>query len=101
MPTGSSSKDLANEARFVFKGTVQKLRAATMREISADASTAVVRVDEVIHAPEVLSHYAGENITLLMPGKKKLKKGQQSVFYTNGVLFGDSVAVQVMDYHPI
>src|SRR2546421_11658028 len=99
MPTDSNVEVLAQEARFVFKGTVQKLKAATMREVSADQGPAVVRVDEVIHAPEILSHYAGQNITVLMKGKKKLKKGQQSVFYTNGVIFGDSVLGVGLVFH--
>ena len=101
MPTDSNVEALAQQARFVFRGTVQKLNAATMREVSADKRAAIVRVDEVIHAPEVLSHYAGQNITVLMSGKKKLKKGQQSVFFTNGVMFGDSVAVEALDYHDL
>src|SRR2546423_12832702 len=94
MPTDTNAEVRAKKARFVFKGTVKKKKAATMREVSADQGPAIVRVDEVIHAPEILSHYAGQNITVLMTGKKKLKKGQQSVFYTNGVMFGDSVAVE-------
>ncbi|HYX28330.1 MAG TPA: hypothetical protein VE863_07170 [Pyrinomonadaceae bacterium] len=98
MPTKINAE--AEQARFVFKGTVQKLKGATLREITADQRTAVVRVDEVIHAPEVLSQYAGQDITVIT-GKKKLRKGQQSVFYTNGVLFGDSVAVEAVDYHDI
>lgn len=101
MPTGSSPDALAQEARFVFKGTVQKLKAATMREVQVTERTAVVRVDEVIQAPEALSHYAGQNITVQLAGKKKFKKGQQAVFYTNGLLFGESVAVQAIDHHDI
>jgi hypothetical protein len=98
MPSGSSSDA---EARFVFKGTVQKLKAATMRDVPANDRTLIVRVDEVIHAPESLSHYAGQNITVLAAGKKKLKKGQQAVFYTNGLVFGESVAVQAVDFHDL
>jgi hypothetical protein len=101
MPTGSSPDALAQEARFVFKGTVQKLRATTMREVHADERTVVVRVDEVIYAPEALSHYAGQNITVQLAGKKKLKKGQQVVFYANGLLFGDSVAVHAIEHHDL
>jgi hypothetical protein len=99
MPTKKYTE--ADEARFVFKGTVQKLKATTMREVSATARTAVVRVDEVIHAPEVLSQYAGQNITVVVGGKKKLRKGQQSVFYSNGVLFGDSVTVEAVDHRDV
>lgn len=101
MPTSSSPDDLAQEARFIFKGTVQKLKSATMREVQVDERTAVVRVDEVIQAPEALSHYAGQNITVQLAGKKKFKKGQQAVFYTNLLLFGDSVAVEAVDQHDL
>src|SRR5215510_13911697 len=101
MPRRSGPDALAQEARFVFKGTVKKLRAATMREVPIDARTVVVRVDDVIQAPEAMSHYAGQDITVLLPAKKKVKKGQQSVFYTNGLLFGDSVAVQAVDHHEV
>lgn len=97
MPSSSSPE----EARFVFKGTVQKLKAATMSDVPVDERTAVVRVDEVIHASEALSHYAGQNITVLLAGKKKFKKGQQAVFYANGLVFGESVAVQAVDQHDV
>jgi hypothetical protein len=99
MPSTSSPDP--QEARFVFKGTVQRLKAATMREITANDRTVVVRVDEVIHAPESLSHYAGQNITVLLAGKKKFKKGQQAVFYTNGMVYGDSIAVQSVDQQAV
>ena len=101
MATGSSSDDLAQDARFIFKGTVQKLKAATMREVQVDDRTAIVRVDEVIHASEALSSYAGQDITVQLASKKKFKTGQQAVFYTNGVLFGASVAVQAVDHHDV
>ena len=101
MPSSSSPDALAQEARFVFKGTVQKLKAATMSGIPVNDRTVVVRVDEVIHAPEALSHYAGQNITVLLAGKKKFKKGQQAVFYANGLVFGESVAVQAVDHHDV
>jgi hypothetical protein len=101
MAQKSGPDALTHEARFVFRGTVQKVKAATMREIRADDRTVVVRVDEVIRAPEALSHYAGQDITVLLPARRKFRKGQQAVFYTNGLLFGDSVAVQALDYHEV
>ncbi len=101
MARKSGPAALTQEARFVFRGTVQKVKAATMREVRADDRTLVVRVDEVIQAPEALSHYAGQDITVLLTARKKFKKGQQAVFYTNGLLFGDSVAVQALDHHEV
>src|SRR5262249_58656144 len=63
--------------------------------------TAVVRVDEVIQAPDVLSKYAGRDITVQLAGRKKVQPGEQAIFYTNGWLFGDSIAVQAVDHHPV
>ena len=101
MPTGSKAEALAQDARFVFIGTVQKLRAATMDDVPIDDRTAIVRVDEVIHAPEVLTYYAGHEITVQVGGRKSVKQGQQAKFYTNGWLFGDSVAVESIDHEDV
>jgi hypothetical protein len=101
MPASSKAETLAQQARFIFKGTVQKLKAANMPGVPVNDRTAVVRVDEIIQAPEALSHYAGQEITVQLGGRKKLKKGQQAVFYTNGWLFGDGVAVQSIDHEDV
>lgn len=98
MAKDSSADALAQQARFVFQGTVLKLKGTTMKELKATDRTVVVRVDEVIHAPEALSNYAGQEITVQLGGRKKVKKGQQLVFFTNGLLFGDSVAVESVDH---
>jgi len=101
MPRGSGHEELARQARFVFKGTVQKLKAATMRDVKVDARTATVRVDEIIHAPEALSNFTGKNITVQLGGRKKVKKGQRAVFYTNALLFGESVMVESIDHEEV
>src|SRR5215831_1539814 len=101
MPASSRIEDLAQQARFVFKGTVRQLKAATMPEVPVTDRTIVVRVDEVIHAPEILSHYTGQDITVQLGTRKKVEVGQEAVFFTNGWLFGKSVAVQSIDHHPV
>src|SRR5689334_13238414 len=101
MPASSKAEALAQQARFIFKGTVQKLKATSMPGVPVNDRTAIVRVDEIIQAPEALSHYAGQEITVQLGGRKKVKKGQQSIFYANGWLFGDGVAVQSIDHHEV
>jgi len=93
MPASSKADALAQQGRFVFKGTVQKLRASTLPDIKDKSGTVIVRVDEIIHAPEELSYFSGHDITVQLSGKKKVKVGEQNVFHTNGWLFGDSIAV--------
>jgi hypothetical protein len=101
MPTRSKSESSAEDARFVFIGTLRKLRAATMSDIPIDPATAIVRVDEVIHAPEALAHYAGQDITVRLDTRKRLKAAEQATFYTNAWLFGESVAVQALDIQDV
>ncbi len=91
MPTNSSDKQ---RATFVFKGTIQNLQNATMKQVPVDERTAVVTVDQVIEAPRNLAGLAGHKITVQLGGRQKPRPGQQFIFHTNGWIFGDSVAVQ-------
>jgi hypothetical protein len=96
--TASSSKaeKLAREARFVFTGTVKKLKAATLPEIKkADKErTVIVRVDEILQAPPIFSNRTGQEITMQLKKGEKVTVGQQAEFYTNSWLIGnEGVAV--------
>ena len=100
MPVTASPENLAQQVRFVFRGTVKKLKAATLKEIENTDETAVVHVDETIHAPQALSHYTGQDITVQLPDPKSVKVGQKAVFFTNAWLFGNtSIAVRSVAQH--
>lgn len=100
MPARSSPEELAQQARFIFRGTVEQLQAATMTNVPVTGRTVVVRVDEVIQAPSALAHVAGQRITVQLGSRERVTVGQQAVFYTNGWLFGESVAVQSIGHRP-
>lgn len=97
MPKKLDTEALRQQASFVFKGTVLKLKATTSAEIPKSDRTAVVRVDEIVRTPESLAHYTGQDITVQVAGRKKVTKGQQLVFYTNGLLYSDTLAVESVD----
>jgi hypothetical protein len=84
-PTDQSPSD---GAEFVFTGTVGKVTAAS----KPAAASATVKVNQVIRAPEVLRHAAGQEVTVY--SKSKLTAGQQRTFYTRGLVFGDTISVQ-------
>ena len=88
MPTTPSPDDLAAKARFVFRGTVQKLNASTLPEVHDTSKTAVVRVDATVQAPKTLSHYTGKDITVRVDDPGELKVGQEAVFFADAWLFG-------------
>jgi hypothetical protein len=87
-------EDLVRQSRFIFKGTVEKLGAATMSAAQANDRTAVVKVNEIIHAPRILGDLTGKEITVQLAEPGTVKERQQAVFFTNPWLYGESVAVQ-------
>jgi hypothetical protein len=94
MPENPINEELAQQASFIFKGTVKKAGAATMRVLPVTNRTAIVQVDEVLEAPDVLADYAGQKITVELGGRKQFKVNEQYLFYGNGWVFGDGLAVQ-------
>jgi hypothetical protein len=101
MPAPSAPAPLADQAKFVFQGTVKAAKAATLKQVPVSDRTLVVRVDRVIHSPDALSDYAGQDVTVqLASGEGKLQPGQTVIFYTNGWIFGESLAVQSLGHEP-
>jgi hypothetical protein len=101
MPIRSRKSQQASSASFVFKGTLKKLRSATMPTVPVDEQTAIVRVDEILTAPDALDGYAGQDITVRLSQAGPHQIGQQLIFYTNSWLYGDSVAVQSLKEVPV
>jgi hypothetical protein len=62
----------------------------------ADEDSTVVRVDQVIQSPDLMRHLTGQEVTVLGAGGK-VKNGQQATFYTDGVMFGDSIVVNAVN----
>jgi hypothetical protein len=101
MAADAIAEDLAGQSRFSFRGTVQKLGAVTMPQISVTDRTVVVRVEEVIHAPEALGNWTGKEITVLLGEGEQVHEGEQVIFFTNGRLYGSSIAVQSIGHRPV
>lgn len=95
------NEELAQKTKFVFRGTVRQAKASNVAEVENTDQTAIVRVDEVIKAPDILSNFAGQEITVKLADKEKVKKGESSVFYTNGWLFGETIAVESLGHTDI
>jgi hypothetical protein len=101
MPSSSSAKAQVSQARFIFKGTVDKLHAASMSSVPVSDRTIVVRVDEVIQSPPMLSGYVGKQVTVQVREGSKLQVGEQIVFHTIGWLYGKGIALQAVDHAPV
>lgn len=101
MPANPSEEELLKQARFVFKGTVQKLKAANVSGVDKKRGTAIVRVDEVVQAPEGLGDYTGQDVTVILGEGEKVKAGQRAVFYTNATIFEENIGVESVGHRDI
>jgi hypothetical protein len=82
---------MTSDAAFVFQGTVVAVGAATLPAVPVDDLTAVVRVDQVLRAPEHMEQLVGREITVRL--RKPADPGAVAVFSADGWLYGDSLAV--------
>lgn len=82
---------MTSDAAFVFQGTVVAVGAATLPSVSVDDLTAIVRVDQVLRAPEHLEQLVGREITVQL--RKRAAAGDVAVFSADPWLYGDSLAV--------
>jgi hypothetical protein len=60
--------------------------------VPVDDATAVVRVERVYRAPEVLGDQTSRAITIQLR-KPDLKRGARAIFFASGWLYGESIAV--------
>lgn len=81
------------KSSYLFVGTVQKTNASTMPLVPASDRTVVVRVDEVLSAPKTLADYTGHDVTVQLREGSSVKEGERLAFFTNGGMFGASVAL--------
>ena len=88
-------------AKFVFHGTVKRLRSANLKAISDTDRTAVVTIDKVVRAPAALAKLAGRDVTVRLAEGESLNRGDHAVFHTNGWIFGENLAVQSLGHDPI
>jgi hypothetical protein len=88
---------LADQAAFVFSGTVVKLKAATIPNVPT-SNTAVVRVDHLIDGPALLQGIGGREVTVRFKSLAGLKKGSKKTFFTNGWIYGSSIAVDAVGH---
>ncbi|HEY3136054.1 MAG TPA: hypothetical protein VGL29_08500 [Blastocatellia bacterium] len=101
MPASQSKTKAVTKPTFVFKGTIKKLKSATMKDVPVNDRTAVVTVDQIVEAPPGLADYNGQDITVQLSGRAKVSVGQEMIFHTTSWMYGDSIAVQALSQEPV
>ena len=99
--TRAAAAPSTERSPFVFRGSVQKLRAANVEAVPSKSDTAVVRVDELLEASASFQGYRGKDITVQLTPGARLKKGDQRIFHTSEWIFAKNLAVKAHDVKPV
>ena len=88
-------------ATFVFQGTIKREKASNVKVISDTSRTAIVTVNKIISAPAELSGFVNQDVTVQLTFGERVRAGQVAVFYTNGLVFGENLAVRSEGHDPV
>jgi hypothetical protein len=87
-------ESLIRRSTYIFEGQVEKPHASNLKILPATESTALVRVERVLLAPQSMGNFTGQLITVELAMPNSLQAGARVVFFTNGWLYGESLAVK-------
>jgi hypothetical protein len=91
---------LTREAQLIFRGTVERPGGANLKAIQPGDDTAVVRIDEVLQAPDSLGKVTGREVTVKLRAPRSVQAGEQAVFFTKGWLYGESLGLVEVGHFP-
>ena len=80
-------------SRFIFAGTFETLSASNLSLLAPSEQTALVRVRTVVEQPPVFGPVQGALVTVQLESTAGAVEGGQAVFFTNGMLYGEHLAV--------
>ncbi|MFF7372938.1 hypothetical protein [Streptomyces tricolor] len=87
--------ELVRKTPLSFLGSVVRLGDSRVASVPADDRTAVVRVSEVLHAPDALKRLAGSEVTVqLSADLDRPAVGDAAAFFTDGAVYGEGLAVK-------
>src|SRR5687768_3233866 len=82
-------------APFVFVGTVRRPGGSNVELLDVESEpSAVVRVDEVVTAPEAVGDLTGREVTLRLSEAPEPARGSRHLFMATSLQFGDEIAVR-------
>jgi hypothetical protein len=87
-------KELVSSSGLSFTGTVESTGMAGASDLPVDERTAIVQVEQVLHAPEQLAIPPGSKVIVQMsPDQRPLGPGERTTFFANGLAYGDELVV--------
>ena len=82
------------DSPLIFVGTVKKTGASNLRALKATDQHALIEINTVAAAPKDYAGITGTTVTVKLPAKTRLKKGDTRVFYAKGLLHGENLALE-------
>jgi hypothetical protein len=86
---------------IVFVGTIESVNAVSLASLQPSANTSVVVVEKVIGKPEAVTLAVGDRVTVLTEGTSPPKQGVRGRFFTEGWIFGETLAVRVLRWETV
>jgi hypothetical protein len=74
--------------------------ASNVPTIPASDSTAVVAVEGILHAPDALAGFGGQEVTVRLGAPGSVSEGQRATFFTTLLAFADSLGLAELEHHP-
>lgn len=92
--TDPTIKQLIATSGFAFTGTVEARGVAVEAGLPADDRTAVVQVEQVLHAPAGFTVPPGSTVIVQTAADQPLlDSGERATFFANGLAYGDQLTV--------
>lgn len=102
VPSASAQQEAPMPQPYIiFIGTVDALNAVTLRSLKPSSNTSVVVVEKIFKKPEAIALAPTDRITVLNEASSNpLQKGVRALFVTVGWIYGESLAVKVVNWEP-
>ena len=92
--------ELVRTSHIVFVGKVARLHATNLKALRPTDSMVLVRVIEVLDAPPSVASLKGEEVTVQVARTGEIEQNSTEVFFSNGLLFGEHLAVKEVGHIP-
>jgi hypothetical protein len=84
---------------IIFVGTVESLNASSLQSLKSSQNTSVVVIEKVFRKPNAISLARRDRITVVTENVP-LRKGVRALFITEGLIYGENLAVRVLSWEP-
>jgi hypothetical protein len=92
--TEPSRREMLASAGVAFIGVVDRLNASAIPDVTLDEPTAIVRVEQVIKAPDAIGLRPGATVTLrLAADRPPPAGGERALFLADGWIYAEAIAL--------